>query len=426
MGFSNTQYHLVHIITDNEYKTPVVGSQVFDRAQVEAETKGEGKPLSVSVWIVEPMRELLKKRNRGYIKSFKKRSPDVKVSFIGGINRLKNWPVTRLMRNLRASLGDSPVIYHCRGESSFQWANQIKELFKDDKIVLDVRGFWPLERLANNNVYDITTLNALQKEQYDADVDALKFAVKLSDHVTTVSGPLKEYLVDQISAPKEPYLIPCCVKNIVEDSYREQIRDELNIRNKKAILYLGGVQKYQHLEDMVLPFIKTALSISTEYVGVFISQNASELQNIVRKFHLDENRVRIISVSQDEVGKYLSAMDVGLLLRAPSLLNTFSQPVKLGEYLSAGVPVIVENGTGAIPAILAQYNIGTTLSLVNKKGDELYNEVRKVLAWLENDFEQKRVSARSFVKDNYTWAANLSFEREMYMNTLEKNIVEKV
>lgn len=418
MASGNPSYHLVHIVTDGEYKTPLVASQLFDRAQVQVSTPGENKPLSVSVWIIEPMRDVWDKQCQAHIKKLQDRCPDVSIKLIGAIGRLKNWPALQRMRLLRRIKGDVPVVYHCRGEMSLQWAQQLKKGYKQDALVLDIRGFWPLERLAAKDIYDTTTLNDADAAMYLTDIDALKNTVASSNAVTTVSEPLKDYLVKHAGAPANSYVIPCCVMGTTADTQREAIRQELDITGRKALLYLGGTQKYQHLEDLVFPFLRSALKQSADYVAVFITQNAGRIQELIDAFGLPVSQTRVKSVQQNEVAAYLTAMDAGLLLRAPSVLNTFAQPVKLGEYLGAGLPVIVEEGTGNVAEMLAPGNIGYAVKLTGTAPGAFDEEVQKALRWLEQDFVQKRVKAREFVESRYTWAANASYEREMYINAL--------
>jgi glycosyltransferase involved in cell wall biosynthesis len=54
------------------------------------------------------------------------------------------------------------------------------------------------------------------------------------------------------------------------------------------------------------------------------------------------NGVRVVvrSVPAGDVAKYLSAADLGLSFRAPSLSMRATAPVKIGEYLLSGVPVV--------------------------------------------------------------------------------------
>ena len=414
---NNTAYSIVHIITSGEYKAPLLASQVFDRAQVQAVTAGPGKPSSVHVWIMVPMRELKEKNCTDIVDNLRKRCPDISIKMIGGIGRLNNWPSIPTLKRARASI-KTRVVYHCRGESSFLWGQIMKKRLKGDAVVIDVRGYQPLERFVNQEIYDEKDMSAEQKAHYNKDVALLRTTIQNADAVCTVSEPLRQYIINHVNAPADTALIPCCVKNTIPDTQREKIRQQLNIGDKTAILYLGGTQKYQHLEDLVIPFVKSAIDQSANHIGVFLTQNKDSMQQLLKKFGVDESRTRLLSVPQDEVGGYLTAMDMGLLLRSPNALNNFSQPVKFGEYLSAGLPVILEHGTGNIAAMLNQYKIGHVVHLTGKTGADFDNEVKKALQWETENKNQVRTNTRTFVEQNYTWNANLAAERDMYLGAL--------
>ncbi len=422
MKQSETPYNLVHIITGAEYKAPLLASQVFDRAQVQAQTQGADRPHSVSVWIIVPMRERYDKTCISIIEKLKVRCPDISIMFVGGIGRLNNWPLLAKMKKLRQQL-KYRTVYHCRGEASFIWANKVKAAFPDDATVLDIRGYWPLERYVNDGIFDEKDMSPEQKAVFRKDYELLKSSIDNSDAVCTVSEPLRQYLIDNVGAPSDTALIPCCVKNTIPESQRKQIRDELDLNGKYAILYLGGTQKYQHVEDLVMPFMKAAMRLSGNVVAVLLTQNKDKMAEIVKKNDIDESRIRLMSVAQNEVANYLTAMDAGLLLRAPNALNNFSQPVKFGEYLSAGLPVVLEKGTGSIAEILRKYGIGCVVALSGKNSEtEIDNEVRSALHWIDTNKTNVRKNTIDFVENHYTWAANLNIERQMYIGALKKTI----
>jgi glycosyltransferase involved in cell wall biosynthesis len=276
-----------------------------------------------------------------------------------------------------------------------------------------------MERFINNG--DITNMSTAQKEVYDYEVERLRQTIKNSNMVCTVSEPLKTYLIKHVDAGENTVVLPCSVSDIVNDNNRERIRQELNIKDKTAILYLGGTQKGQYLEELVIPFIASAITNSDSCVGIFITQNKEVMLGLLAKFNINPDKIRVISVAQNEVADYLTGMDMGLLLRAPSVQNTFSQPVKFGEYLSAGIPIVLEEGTGDLAEKLNKNNIGCVIRLSDKTVQQDFdNEVKKALVWYETNKNSARINARNYVEECYTWKANLQNERDMYIHALQQ------
>ncbi len=366
------------------------------------------------------MRVSFQKESNVIIDGLRKRCPDVKIEIIAGINRINDWPGRGKMHRLRRAL-KGKVAFHCRGEMFFEWPYMVKKKSPGDAIVLDVRGFFPLERFINDH-HILTTddMTNAQKAMYFKDLGRLQHAVDNSEVVATVSEPLRQYLIEHVKAGQDTTVVPCCVKNTVADTRREKIRQLLDVENRTAILYLGGVHPNQYLEELGIPFMQSALTQSNNNVAVFITQNKDRLMPLLTKFALDMDRVRVLSVPQNEVADYLTGMDLGLLLRAPSKQNNFSQPVKFGEYLSAGVPVVLEEGTGNMADMLNQYGIGKVVRLWERPKHEFDAEVKKTLDWLKENSSTVRNNTRMFVEECYTWQANVPKERAMYIRALEK------
>jgi glycosyltransferase involved in cell wall biosynthesis len=67
-------------------------------------------------------------------------------------------------------------------------------------------------------------------------------------------------------------------------------------------------------------------------------------------------------VPSDQVALYLSAGDLGLLPRRPSLVNQVASPVKFAEYLAAGLPVLTNQGVGDYSELVHREGIGVALS----------------------------------------------------------------
>ena len=147
---------------------------------------------------------------------------------------------------------------------------------------------------------------------------------------------------------------------------------------------------------------------------------------ILTRFKIDENRYRLISLPQNKVSEYLTAMDLGLLLRAPSVLNNFSQPVKFGEYLSAGIPVVLEEGTGDISLILNKHRIGCVIKLTGKDNKADFDaEVTNALNWYQQNMQTVRTDTKDYIDKQYTWKANVQRERMAYAGGLKNQATKK-
>jgi glycosyltransferase involved in cell wall biosynthesis len=69
----------------------------------------------------------------------------------------------------------------------------------------------------------------------------------------------------------------------------------------------------------------------------------------------------MLEVSHDEVPLRLRDCDVGVLIRRPDPVNFVSSPTKFGEYLAAGLPVLMTDAIGDYSRFASERNVGLVL-----------------------------------------------------------------
>jgi len=415
------EYSLIHVVTGGEFATPLVASQVFDHAQVQAETRGPGSPRKVGVFVIEPMRTVLKGIHRATIKNLRDRCPDVKIHFIGGIGRLNSWPaISRAMRLREFNYGDLPVVYHCRGESAFSWGMKLRAAHRADAVLLDVRGAWPIELLYHRGIKEPSIAVGQDRENYLEAMNTLRWATRNADAVTTVSQRLKEWLIGEAGGAEDTAVVPCCVKEITDDGKRQSVRTRWGAGEGPVLLYSGTTASYQHVEDLVLPFMHAALEVAGDVRVILLTPEYEKMCALVKVAALDPKRTVVETLPQPMVREALTGADVGLLLRLPTVVNVVSQPTKVGEYLASGLPLVVEQGTGGVPANFVDLGAGLTVATAGQPPREIKAEARRVVEWVRQRGPEARFAARSLAASDFTWSSVVAKARELYLSALHK------
>ncbi len=411
-------YHLVHVITGGEFLKPLVVNQVFERAHTQALTPGYGKPISVSVWILEPMRVFLSKYSATYVRNLRRQFPNINIQIFGGINRWGNFPMRWMLFPFLSKRNGIYTIFHCRGESSFELLKSQIFLHSAYRFLVDIRGYWPLELLSKFDVFSPEKAESSIEVAYTDIKNRFDRIIKNVHGVFTVSNPLKQFLIKEHDISSDVTVVPCCVESAFSLEKRDLIRNQLGISGKNAFLYLGSVTRYQHIEDLVLPFMYALTRASKENVAVLLTQDIEAMKSLVRSFDFPKDQIIVRSVLKNEINDFTSAMDAGLLLRAPSLLNSFAQPVKFGEYLANGLPVIVESGTGEVGDLVNYHGIGRVVSTYNMSTSEIDRQAFEITRWIEKERQTLSYKTRNFISKEYTWRAYLEIERSAYIMAL--------
>jgi len=420
MGYSE-RYNLVHITADGEYKAPLVASQLFDQAECQAVNKGDTAPAKVEAWIIGAMREYIDKQAQEKIESLRKRCPHIAIRLVSGVGRLGHFPVMQLMKYHRRRLGKLPVIYHCRGESAAEWAIQLRKHFPGDEVVLDVRGYWPAEKLYERGIEYPERATGQDLEDYKRLHNKLADAISRVDAVTTVSDALRQLLIEKAGAVAHCAVVPCCVTSITGDEGRAALRKSWGVEDdERLVVYSGTTAPYQHLEDLTIPFMKKLAMVNSKVKLAFFSSQIDQIRAMLIAAGVDINRVLLKSFQQKEVAAALAACDAGILIRKPTLVNRVANPVKIAEYLASGLPIIIEKGVGGVAETMFEQSLLKGVEITNA-GKDIDGQVAAVSTWLDGDINQKRNEVRHYVGQVYLWSAAIHVSRKMYLRALGLN-----
>jgi glycosyltransferase involved in cell wall biosynthesis len=411
-------YKVIHVVTSGEFMTPLVASQVFDHAEVQATASGADAPSGLATWLVEPMRRRWNREARRRLAELRARAPSVDTRLVTGIGRLAGWPTVPHAKLLRRRLGAHPVVYHCRGEHAVQWALRFRGSSRD-AVVLDVRGAWPFELLLRRGITDPAQATGTDRAEYVKAIDVLRDVIARVDGVTTVSSPLRDWLIE-LGAASSTHVVPCCVRQVTTDERRDEVRRALGLGEGPVVSYLGTVQeRYQGFESLVLPFVRAMMVLDARVSALFLTSQPDQARALVERAGMPASRVRIATVPQAEVRSTIAAADVGLILRPPIALNRFSQPTKLAEYLASGVPVVTEQGTGEVGELLEREGAGLTVATAGRTTPEIEQEARRVLEWLARAGTAPRPRARALTERCFTWEGVSHEVRLLYREALD-------
>jgi len=417
----NDGYSLVHITVDGEYRAPLVASQLFDQAEWQARDRGEAAPDKVEAWILGAMREYTDATAREKLRSLVERCPHISVRMINGIGRLRYFPMVQLMKIYRRRLGKKPVIYHCRGESAAQWGLRMQELFPGDKVVLDVRGYWPAEKLYERGIEYPEKATGADRTLYNTLLDHLTKTISKVDGVTTVSDALRTLLIETAGATAECAVVPCCVSTVVPGDRREELRNSWGVgKDEIVVVYSGTTAAYQHLEDLTIPFMKALMEADSKIRLAFFSSQIDKITLMLQIAGVDLERVLLKKFRQDEVGSALSACDAGILIRKPTLVNRVANPVKIAEYLAAGLPIIIEKGVAGVADEMFGKGILKAVTLTASEAN-VSDQVAETMFWLNGGLPGKRSVVHDYVRSVYLWSAAIHVSRALYQQVLKKH-----
>jgi len=134
--------------------------------------------------------------------------------------------------------------------------------------------------------------------------------------------------------------------------HARQIRSQLGWPKDCPMLIYAGSLGVQYCEQQMIEFFKLVSALNRETRWLILSGDVQRAEALRHKCGALSDKVVVMRVDVESVPQYLSAADLGMALRRPSFSMQAVSPVKLGEYLLCGVPVIATPCIGDTEAML--------------------------------------------------------------------------
>lgn len=416
---SVTDYAVVHLVSQ-EMTKDLIGSQVIDHMQSQCAADGEGRPAVTAVVFLEAARRLTSRLTWRRRTQLARRAPGVRVAVLPVVGRMSFDRNARMLAlAIRRMVGSRPIVFHCRGESSALWANAMRPHVPDCGVVVDVRGAGPEEILFERGFDGPEGADADALRHYEMSTEQLRRLLHDAGAILTVSDSLARWLAPLTGDRKPIDVVPCCVSACLYDpAKRQAARQRLGVNDKLVFAYVGTMTGYQHVTDGALKFVADAIAMNESVHLLALTNEPSRLQSAARELGVPADRVTIRRVPQEEVASYLMAADAGLLLRQPSRMNRVSMPVKLGEYLSSGVPVVVSRMDGWVDDLVGHGGAGIAIDWFGQSSEQRASTVRTVLSTLAAHGAELRDHAASLCRERFVWRRYTGAVRQAYARSL--------
>lgn len=217
------------------------------------------------------------------------------------------------------------------------------------------------------------------------------FAARSATRVVYVSRPLRGVMEDRFPFLKKKFggIFPSLGDGrafFFQKELRRKKREELGlIPDQQTLIYVGGIQAYQHFEETIDLFEACHKERGSLFF-MFITRKKNHetvLENL-RRF-LPEGAYMVAELPHEEVCGALNGADMGVLLREPSEASTGASPVKCAEYLLCGLPVVLPKGIGEYSDFIKDENMG----VVAEDLKDITGLARQCLQYLDGHGDEK-------------------------------------
>lgn len=194
----------------------------------------------------------------------------------------------------------------------------------------------------------------------------------------------------------------------LEDATRKEYRQKLNIaEDTTAFIYAGSFGPQYGGSEMIEIFKAFEKNHPAHFI--FLTGSPEKVTPLIPDELTEKFTVKCVPF--EEVAKYMNAADVAFAIRKPTLSMQGVFPIKLGEYLLAGLPTIASKGIGDSEEILR-----------NIKGTYLYDH--KNIPPLEEiiNFVNQNNITKQEIRNSALQYFSLEAAAESYLRVLNKMI----
>ena len=263
------------------------------------------------------------------------------------------------MKRTAKKLAKNANIIHCRSYLPMLVATSGISV---NKLVFDMRGLWADERVEGR-------LWPQDKVLYKAIYSFMRKKEKLflqqADAIVSLTQDGINALTERYGQQpfiKKTTVIPCCVDTKLFN--RANIDVDLKISlglsaEAKVLIHVGSVGTWYRL-DQELRFFEALKHADASWHFLILTQDRDQAQRIVQEgIH---EQVLVLGVPYQEVRLFLGIAHASIQFIEPSFAKRASSPVKFGEALAMGLPVITNQGIGDLYSIMQDKTLGVCIS----------------------------------------------------------------
>ena len=200
-------------------------------------------------------------------------------------------------------------------------------------------------------------------------------AMELADVVAVLTSHRARQVAPWIPNGTPVYVLPCAVdidRFRPMPERRRALRDELGLRGT-VFVYAGKPGGWYDTEEMVA-FVSAAKDVFGSLTLLVLTGEDPEAFAAL----CQDAGVPMVSraVPPAEMPAYLSSADVGLCFLKPFPSKLACSPIKLGEYLACGLPVVSTSGCGDYDGLIESESTGVVVA--NSRRDAYPESVRKL------------------------------------------------
>lgn len=285
------------------------------------------------------------------------------------------------------------------------------------RFLFDMRGFWADEKVDGGLWQKDSILYRLTKW-------IEKRLVTGADRVVVLSHRARTLLPELVGRKRNELppvdVIPCCVE---VERFAGVSRSDVDLRRREldfpvdalVVTYLGSIGTFYKFEE-ALDFFKVWRDYRKEIRLLVITPNPHDrVREVLRRKNIQDGDWRLISARPEAVPAYLATAHVGLAFFSMTFSKEASSAVRVAEYLASGLPMVVSDKAGDIPAMVERERIGV---VIHRYSEDEYVRAVRHLEYLLPKLEEYKTKCRAIAKELFSHEVGLKKYLQIYKEAI--------
>jgi len=197
-----------------------------------------------------------------------------------------------------------------------------------------------------------------------------------------------------------------------EGACREQTRADIQVSPKAPLIVYAGSIGPQYCLPEMLRFFSFVREANSEAQLLILTGSSDAVLHELASWPDLVEFVTTMRVDGSEVPRFIASADLGLALRQPSFSMQAVAPLKIGEYLLCGLPVLATDGIGESGRVL-----NSEVGYLTKKMDDM--ELRGAADWFLGTVIPDRAGYRSRCRETGILEFSIESAARDYREALE-------
>jgi len=291
---------------------------------------------------------------------------------------------------------DEIEMVHARAHIPAVIALNLKRRF-GIKMIFDVRGLMAEEYIDAGHWQSNSVAARITKNMEARVLRATDGIVTLTDALWQV---MREWpVLNGRSVIHET--IPCCIDQELfrfDPQLRETRRAELGVSDRFVLVYSGSIGGWYMTDEMAAFFTALKQQRPDAFFLWLTTGPPKIVEEAMSKSQAGGANYAVRRISNRDVSSFLSAADAGIAFYRPGVSRLGTSPVKVSEYMSCGLPVVINSGIGDTDDLIERERLG---AVVRNFNDQDYAEAASAVLELDANSEATRQRVRANAKTHF-------------------------